>query len=313
MQPDTIEQVEANIDELNSKPIPDKDVLLLRELDHLDGEIARAGQQLTLANSWGNQQMGFVEYADRMRSQSQAIAQIDCQNNIPKFRTAVQSYLRASNDFQRHFGTLDTLVDFTALGLPPFAGDETQNCMQLKAKFESQEYLDAQKHIIDSLQTSLTTFLTGQTNLAAAEKKYLEALKKRRSSVQDKLNAAHPAFQIGSYLWLLILILAFACVSTILGIKLFDANLQMEWVASGQVIQFVTVMILLSVILALGLSSKLSENTLGTLLGGIAGYVLAQGVGRSAARNVERAALASSPATPPAGRPPATTPPAETQ
>jgi hypothetical protein len=62
----------------------------------------------------------------------------------------------------------------------------------------------------------------------------------------------------------------------------------MEWVASGQVIQFVTVMVLLSVITALSLSNVLKENTLGTLLGGIAGYVLAQGVGRAAARDAAR-------------------------
>lgn len=49
-----------------------------------------------------------------------------------------------------------------------------------------------------------------------------------------------------------------------------------------------TVMILLSVIMALGLAGILKENTLGTLLGGIAGYVLAQGVGRAAAREVSR-------------------------
>ena len=62
----------------------------------------------------------------------------------------------------------------------------------------------------------------------------------------------------------------------------------MEWVASGQVIQFVTVMILLSVIMALGLAGLILENTLGALLGGIGGYILSQGVGRSVARRTQR-------------------------
>jgi len=79
-----------------------------------------------------------------------------------------------------------------------------------------------------------------------------------------------------------------ACVLAIVGVRLFDREIQMEWVASGQVIQFVTVMVLLSVITALSLSNVLKENTLGTLLGGIAGYVLAQGVGRAAARDAAR-------------------------
>jgi len=45
---------------------------------------------------------------------------------------------------------------------------------------------------------------------------------------------------------------------------LFSSELQLEWVQSGQVIRLVTVSILLSVILALGLSGNLKENTLGT-------------------------------------------------
>ena len=69
----------------------------------------------------------------------------------------------------------------------------------------------------------------------------------------------------------------------IVTIKFFPPQIVEIWVESGQVIQFVTVMILLSVILALGLVDVIKENTLGTLLGGIGGYVLAQGVGRSAA------------------------------
>jgi hypothetical protein len=80
-------------------------------------------------------------------------------------------------------------------------------------------------------------------------------------------------------------------------IKLFTPDLQQQWVASGQVIQFVTVMILLSVIMALGLASILKENTLGTLLGGIAGYVLSQGVGRAAAQAVKEGILRGTAAT----------------
>ena len=71
-------------------------------------------------------------------------------------------------------------------------------------------------------------------------------------------------------------------------IKQFTTEIQHEWVASGQAIQFVTVMILLSSVMALGLAKVIQENTLGTLLGGIAGYVLAQGVGRAAAREASR-------------------------
>ncbi|HKT35786.1 MAG TPA: hypothetical protein VJR03_13250 [Nitrospira sp.] len=73
-------------------------------------------------------------------------------------------------------------------------------------------------------------------------------------------------------------------------VRLFDASVQMEWVASGQVIQFASVMVLLIIVSTLSILQKIDGQTVGTLLGGIAGYVLSQGVGRAAARAVERQA-----------------------
>jgi membrane protein YqaA with SNARE-associated domain len=81
----------------------------------------------------------------------------------------------------------------------------------------------------------------------------------------------------------------------------------MEWVASGQVIQFTTVMILLSALMALGLTQILTEQTLGTLLGGLAGYVLAQGVGRATARATLNATNAANAANAQSSRQPAPT------
>ena len=82
----------------------------------------------------------------------------------------------------------------------------------------------------------------------------------------------------------MILVIGALSIAAIALVRWFPNNVMLEWVESGQVIQFVTVMILLSVIMALGLAGVIEENTLGTLLGGIGGYVLSQGVGRSAAR-----------------------------
>jgi hypothetical protein len=123
--------------------------------------------------------------------------------------------------------------------------------------------------------------------------KLVQALKERRVKLQDALNTKTPQQQITANLPIILMVLGGACVLAILGVRLFNPEIQMEWVASGQVIQFVTVMVLLSVITALSLSDVLKENTLGTLLGGIAGYVLAQGVGRAAARDVARGVRAS--------------------
>ena len=94
--------------------------------------------------------------------------------------------------------------------------------------------------------------------------------------------------KISESLWLVIGIIGLLSIGAIFTVKLFPEPLQVEWVASGQVIQFVTVMILLSVVMALGLANILKENTLGALLGGIAGHVLSQGVGRAAAREASR-------------------------
>lgn len=290
----TVEEVQASTEELSKQSIPDKDVLLLRELDRLDIEIARATQQFQKENSFKNQQSTYAAVNDRLVTRTRALAQFDCENNIAKFQQTLTSYYQAFGELNNFIvGNGLGNIDLASLFFPQSGPDPAKNCNEAKSKFESADYLESQSQVLASIQKVLVERVTLQTNLANANAKYLDALKKRRASVQDKLNASQPAAQIGSNLWLLLLILAIACVGTILGIKLFEPALQMEWVASGQVIQFVTVMILLSVILALGLSGKLQENTLGTLLGGIAGYVLAQGVGRSAARNVANAAAAA--------------------
>lgn len=116
----------------------------------------------------------------------------------------------------------------------------------------------------------------------------LDLLQKRKEAIDQRITAQSTKSELSSKLWIVIGGIGLFSIATILAVKLFPQDIQVEWVASGQVIQFVTVMIILSVILALGLAEILKENTLGTLLGGIAGYVLAQGVGRAAAREARR-------------------------
>jgi hypothetical protein len=285
----TLEALQSSIDEVDKMSVPDKDALLLRELDRVDNEIARIAQSFQRATSWKNEQSYFdTEIAARFKKQVNTLAQFDCQNNSEKIQAALQTYYRAHGDLTNYVRNMGG--DTTPFNFIQRTQEQGALCGEAKKTFASPEFAVDLTQFFDSYQKKLTEFLTSQAQLALAETKYLDALKKRRAAVQDKLNASQTTLQIGSNLWLLLAILGLASVATILGIKLFGADIQMEWVASGQVIQFVTVMILLSVILALGLSSKLEESTLGTLLGGIGGYVLAQGVGRSAARAVTRAA-----------------------
>ena len=140
----------------------------------------------------------------------------------------------------------------------------------------------------ESLKARLTEAAKERADRKAQGVPLLDLLQRRKEAVDKQLATKSTQSSITNNLWSVLLIIGTFSLGTILAVKLFSPDIQTEWVASGQVIQFVTVMILLSVVMALGLAGILKENTLGTLLGGIAGYVLAQGVGRAAAREAAR-------------------------
>jgi hypothetical protein len=156
--------------------------------------------------------------------------------------------------------------------------------------------VEAQHKTVDAAITQLEQVMR-------SHRSKLADLRAELFSLQDKLQkllSSQGAIRVAENLPMLILIIAGASIAIILVVRLFPVELQMEWIASGQVIQFTTVMILLSALMALGLTGILKEQVLGTLLGGIAGYVLAQGVGRATARatlNASNAANAAN-ATP---------------
>ncbi len=131
-------------------------------------------------------------------------------------------------------------------------------------------------------------YLTAVGNIAAIENAKLDnisALVRELSRYEKRLREKHKpvADTLADKLWWIIGILAGFSILFILSIRLFETEIQEEFVKSGQLIQLITVMIILIVLMALGLAKILEEKTLGTLLGGLAGYVLSQGVGRSAA------------------------------
>lgn len=125
-----------------------------------------------------------------------------------------------------------------------------------------------------------------------AELKQVEELTKqltdKKTDLMTALKTATTREDVARDLWKIIGVVGLLSLAAMMGIWFFKEPIQFEWVRSGQVIQFVTVMVLLSVVLALGLTNVLKENVLGTLLGGIAGYVLSQGVGKAAAQEVAR-------------------------
>lgn len=139
---------------------------------------------------------------------------------------------------------------------------------------------DLQQDRRDSQQS-----LIAATQLGDAYVKRYTALKELRNRLTKETGLR------GDMLWIVAGVCLFACI-TLAVIRLYSPDQAMEFIKSGQLIQFPTVMILLVVIVVLGLTSILQENTLGTLLGGVAGYVLSQGVGRAAFRDAERTASA---------------------
>jgi hypothetical protein len=167
------------------------------------------------------------------------------------------------------------------------AGD-TELCSKWKAFLGDQARQQTLMAYFDALKVQLGEQAKKASEAKSTASALLEILQKRKDAIEKKLVSSNTQASLTSNLWVLIVVIGLFSIGTIAAVKLFNPEIQIEWVASGQVIQFVTVMILLSVVMALGLAGILKENTLGTLLGGIAGYVLAQGVGRAAAREVSR-------------------------
>lgn len=163
--------------------------------------------------------------------------------------------------------------------------DEAE-CKKVKTIFTNSEIKTDLNNFIENRRKAIEKFSKENSEKLTM----LSLVEQEINSYNQKLNEAwkkaNTKMSLQTNLYLMILVIGLLSIGTIGIIRLFPENIMNEWVESGQVIQFVTVMILLSVIMSLGLAGLLSENTLGTLLGGIGGYVLSQGVGRSAARAV---------------------------
>ena len=120
----------------------------------------------------------------------------------------------------------------------------------------------------------------------------LKTLQERRSDVLAEMSEGAAAARVAKNIPLLMGIIFGVGAIVLAGVKLFSNDIQEEMVVSGQIVQFVTILILLGIVLALGLADRLKEEALGTLLGGLAGYVLSQGVGRQERNRVLRAVRA---------------------
>jgi|GEM_PF-1243092 len=272
------------------KDVPDNPIVLADEIRRINEELEetrKSGDQLE------RQIKNLNKNKDTATKTLQEIANLNCDaapTNLSSLMDQVDRIAHALSD------------PFDDDAASPWASVTTRDARTLQPK-EQCEKLKAVTSDPD-----LLSFIDKQQSQIQETKaqtdQLIDALQKRRAALVQHNQVAETKQDIFQYLWVIIGVIGLLSIGTIFVIKLFDPHLQEQWVASGQVIQFVTVMILLSVIMALGLASILKENTLGTLLGGIAGYVLSQGVGRAAAQAVKEGLIKGTQQQPPPAAPP---------
>jgi IPT/TIG domain len=284
-QTPTLNEIKTRQAELKEpeKNIPDNQIVLSDELRRVDEEIARYRSAQSI---YERANLDLSQIKTLAAKLFQDVEPLDC-----KALSGVNPQSLWANLYQ-----IQQLVQ----RLPPSAepdpwaliiiGDSEKPspevvCQGLKGAVGDPAKRQVLTAYIDNRQKEFEEYNTQITSLIAS-------LQKRRGALLPSLSANSTQASLGNDLWKIILLIGLLSIGTIWVIKLFPPDLQKHWVESGQVIQFVTVMILLSVIMALGLASILKENTLGTLLGGIAGYVLSQGVGKAAAQAVTRSLTA---------------------
>ncbi|WP_146150977.1 hypothetical protein [Allosphingosinicella deserti] len=152
-------------------------------------------------------------------------------------------------------------------------------------------YLDRIGRGIDQLSHEFGNLAGRKTGL----ERELKDLQERRQNVLAEMSEGTAAARVAKNIPVLMLIIFGVGAIVLGGLKMFSDEIQLELVSSGQIVQFVTILILLGIILALGLADRLNEEALGTLLGGLAGYVLSQGVGRQVQSGVIAAVKSAAP------------------
>lgn len=285
-------EINDRIAELDKRGDPGSSTDLIdRELNRLDNDLGDIRMVRMSVPKYDEMISSIQKQKSNADSAISNFGSADCKNDI-------QKNYRTQHDLQVAFDNISNItrgyddIDLSAIDrfwptsfntLPP-----EDACKAFKAAASDTSLANSVLSTFDSAIAALQKNQQGISEYTSLLDKYSNLIKSRQAVLQNKLASLSPKQQISNYLWIIMIVIGASGVLTMLVVRAFPIELQMEWVASGQVIQFVTVLILLSVIMALGLSGILNENTLGTLLGGIAGYVLAQGVGRAAAHDTRK-------------------------
>lgn len=267
--------ITARIAELTpaDKNIPDNAIILADEIRRINEELEKTR---ALADQYEEAIKNGNKTKDLAAKTFQEITGLNCDSASANLSTLMDQFDRIASV------TVDPWEEDAG---NPWTGLATRDIRKLAPREQCARFkeLTSNQSLLMFLDNRIKDVETksNQTNLL------VKALQARQAALASHIQAAETKQDIFQHLWRIIGVIGILSIGTIFVVKLFAPELQEQWIASGQVIQFVTVMILLSVIMALGLASILKENTLGTLLGGIAGYVLSQGVGRAAAQAVK--------------------------
>ena len=272
----------------------DDQTLLLRELDKLDDEADKLTRADGALRDLKGDSSAVQSQLQQLQTAMGAIDRMDCNKVTGDFESSASD---ASNAWMMVSSVIykDGMDSLLAVGASDFMRSNNatipvpQRCAALQGFWRDAGKKARLVAFFDDTRKKLDDGSIFNATYHAQAQLLIQKIRDRQAAIQDKLTASAVQFKIGDSLWVIMLVIGAFAVAIFFAVTRFSPELQMEWVASGQVIQFVTVMIVLSVVMALGLSNVLKEQTLGTLLGGIAGYVLAQGVGRAAARDAARA------------------------
>ncbi|MEQ8927065.1 MAG: hypothetical protein RLO81_14695 [Fulvivirga sp.] len=286
------EQLTSYLEDVRLKHqiIPDNDIQVYEELKWVSSELSKfSNYSRTDIEDIEEKLQNTRELEDRAKNLFEKIGILDCSlESRNEAYSKFYSIMTTVDNFSFRYDTDESseYVNLMAEVRPIINGAEDQNgfttkdCETFKSKLET-TVKNAVIATIVKIQKTIQEELDDINDKESVYQNIEKELTGYRDKLIEKQKKLNTKQNLGSNLYIMILIIGLLSVLAIGLVRLFPEKVMLEWVVSGQVIQFVTIMILLSAIMALGLSGLVTENTLGTLLGGIAGYVLSQGIGIS--------------------------------
>lgn len=287
------EELATRISELTTigNQVPENELVLFDELKRLEEEQARLTRQLRSLQARRDQVAEMDGLRQRAERAIQSVAALDCKSSqAESVRAAAKSFEAVASEVIGSYPGSRRDDPWSDVELPSANEfrETSKYCEAVKRIVSAEAKRGAYLTFVETLRSEVVKRLEQDKEVTDLLGKAVELIQKRRSTLQKGFADRSTQQQLSENLWKVIGVIGVLALLAIFMVKQFPEALQLEWVSSGQVIQFVTVMLLLSVVMALGLGGILKEQTLGTLLGSIAGYVLAQGVGREAARQATR-------------------------